>query len=331
MRTFFLAITVAFALFGCGVFLFRDRPGQEWSPEKPTIVCELPIPPRLQWRPRNGYCGECSIQQSALFYGSYVSQFVCRQIVDATQEQDVLVRINADLVLRSLRLKFDEFDTSNQPVPQYKPYLEWTKRHLQMGHPVLIVLFDQNDNSRDYDHIALATGFHSRDATKYHPEDTLIFNDNFTLEPRIRRFSTLHDTREMNGNGSEYFFCIPENYAFGCAVTGIDDETGLAQPIQIGVNREDEPDVVDDEVSVELVLSITIRDLKPGRKYVVYRYDDYNQIPTRNYADSNYHSAREFIADADIKTIADQCQSNGLATYRCVPAETDGPANFSIR
>lgn len=42
----------------------------------------LSIPPREQWFERNGYCGECAIQQAALFYGTYASQKVIRGIVN---------------------------------------------------------------------------------------------------------------------------------------------------------------------------------------------------------------------------------------------------------
>jgi hypothetical protein len=287
------------------------------------IQQKLPIAPRLQWKDRAGYCGECSIQQAALYYGNYVSQYVCRQIIDPEQEQDVLVRVNADQVLKALRLKFEEFDTSNTPTPQYKPYLAWTKRHLHRGHPVIITLFDQDDSYWDYDHIALAIGFQSTDAETWQAEDTLHFHDNFDDEVQSRKFKTLHDTREMKGNGAEHYFCIPATHAFGCAVTGNADESGALVPVRLTASHVEEPDVVNDEKPIMFTLKVTISQLKPGRTYVLYRYDNHKHLPTKDYHKSKFATARKFKADKATHEFTDECASNGAAYYRCLLAEND--------
>ncbi len=41
----------------------------------------LDIPARNQWNFSNGYCGSCSIQMSALYHGSYVSQDLVRKSI----------------------------------------------------------------------------------------------------------------------------------------------------------------------------------------------------------------------------------------------------------
>ena len=298
--------------------LSAKAPPEKTLPEKKLIVRQLPIPPRLQWTSRGGYCGECSIQQSLLYFGGYVSQYVCRKIIDRTQEQDVLVGVNADVVLKALRLEFEEFDTSKTPAPQYKTYLRWTKQHLHEGHPVIMAVFDRDANFRDYDHITLSTGFHAKDAKIYHPDDTLFFNDHLTPQPQRRPFKTLHDTRGMRGNGAEHQFCIPANYAFGCAVTGLKDETGALLPVRVGVDCAHEPDVVEGAAPVELKLTVAIGSLKPGKPYVLYRYDDYKMVPTRNYDGSKYHSARSFVAERTWHEFQDKCLSNGVSLYRCL-------------
>lgn len=313
--TWIMRLAVVAFLFGVSIgFAEEARP----APQEKKIVRQLEIPPRLQWKDRAGYCGECSIQQSALYYGSYISQYVCRKIIDPTQEQDVLVRVNSDLVLEALQFKFEEFDTET-PTPHYKPYLEWTKQHLHQGHPVIITMFDQDDDFWDYDHIVLATGFHAADPKKYHPNDTLIFNDNFKLKADRREFKTLHDTREMKGNGAEHYFCIPSVHCFGCAITGIKDETGSLLPVRVSVDQEHEPDVVKKEEPDDLTLTITVSSLQPGKSYVLYRYDNYKKVPTRDYAKSKYHSVRKFVADRAIHEFEDECPSNGVSMYRCLP------------
>ena len=74
---------------------------------------QLDIPPRLQWDNNNGYCGECSIQQIALYYGTYVSQYNAREIIDPTQQQDVWVPDNSGPICDALRLNFEAWDYRN--------------------------------------------------------------------------------------------------------------------------------------------------------------------------------------------------------------------------
>ena len=290
-------------------------------PSKKKIERQLDISPRLQWTERAGYCGECSIQQAGLYYGNYVSQFVCRKIIDPEQKQDVLVRINADRVLKALNLEFDEFDTTNTPTPQYQPYLLWVKQHLHDEHPVIITLYDQEDEFPDYDHIVLATGFRANDVKAYHPEDTLIFYDHFKLEPHRREFKTLHDTREMKGNGKDFYYCIPAEKNYGCAITGIKDETKALRRVQVTADKEEEPDVVKEVAPVELNLTVTISGLKAGKSYVLYRYNDHEKVPTKNYAKSKYLSARKFVATGAEQEFQDKCLSHGVSMYRCLPEE----------
>jgi len=311
-----MRLVVATFILGLVATALGDEP--QPVPQEKKFMRQLSIPPRLQWRDRAGYCGECSIQQSALYYGNYVSQYVCRQIIDPTQEEDVLVHVNADLVLEALRLEFEDFDTADTPSPQYKSYLQWTKQHLHRGHPVILTVFCRDDDCWDYDHIVLATGFHADDPKKYHPNDTLIFNDNFQSKPERREFKTLHDTREMKGNGVEHYLCIPTVHGFGCAIKGNKDETGALLPVRVSVDQEHEPDVVKGEEADDLTLTVNVSSLKPGKSYVLYRYDDHQKVPTRNYAKSKYHSVRKFVAERAEHEFVDECPSNGVSMYRCL-------------
>jgi hypothetical protein len=291
-----------------------------------SVTCQLPIPPRLQWPDRAGYCGECAIQQAALYYGNYVSQFVCRHVIDPEQQQDVLVQVNADRVLAALRLKYEDFPTEETATPQYKPYLEWTKRHLNLGHPVILTVYDRNETARDYDHIVLATGFKAKSVQGYRSSDILIFNDMFDAKAQRREFRTLHDTREMQTNGAAHDFCIPHEYNFGCAITGLADNRQDLLPVRVQVDRNDEPDVVDDERPVTLKLNVTVRDLKAGASYVVYRFDDYKQLPAGDDHKAKAISQKRFVAEREVYEFADACQSDSAAFYRCLPASAEKPS-----
>jgi len=133
---------------------------------------QLDIPPRLQWDNNNGYCGECSIQQAALYYGTYISQYRAREIIDPTQVQDLWVPDHSGQVFDALRLSYQNWN-STAPTPQYQAYLIWTKAHLQQGHPVIITVFVRDGEDNDYDHIIPATGFTSPTTNTYITTDRL--------------------------------------------------------------------------------------------------------------------------------------------------------------
>lgn len=279
---------------------------------------QLDIPTRKQWNNRNGYCGECCVQQAALYFGTYVSQYRVRQIIDPTQKQDVWIPEHAKPVFAALRLTYVRWKSS-QPVPQYQPYLVWIKGHLQQGHPVIFDVFVQGMDDPAYDHIMLATGFTSADTTAYHASDRLVFHDNYWDQRYSRLFGTLYDTRDMTGNGDVYEYCIPRDVDRGCAVTGIRDDSGKTKRVIVKVDRWSEPNVTKGIPPVTLNATLTMYGLTAGASYALLRYDDYTKVPTDNYLSSAYSKKTVFVAAGSEKTLSDQFLSDGLAIYRCVP------------
>jgi len=280
----------------------------------------LPIASRLQWDEWNGYCGECMVQQAALFYGTYVSQWVCRGIINRNQNSQLLVSVNAQRVLKALRLTSVEFDFQNQPHPQFKAYFVWIKQHLQAQHPVIITTYVQGLGDSDYDHIMLATGFSSTDSTTHHPTDQLFFNDGYAQTTSVRTASSLFDTRAMQGNGLRNQYCLPVNTDYGCAVTGIVDTSHAALPVQLHVDRWNEPDLIAGEPPVVLDGTVSVHGLIPGKSYALYRYNSYRTVPTINYSRSSYASVTRFVATNASATYSVRIPSDGIAIFRCLPA-----------
>ncbi len=279
----------------------------------------LPIPPRLQWNENHGYCGECSIQQAALFYGTYVSQYACRLLVGSSQQAEVLVAVNDQRALSALRLTSDEFDFRRVRAPQFEPWFGWVTRHLDARHPVLITCFVRGMRDPDYDHIMLATGFSAAKPGRYAPVDTLTFNDNFSAKPQTRRASALSDTRSMRRNGSRYRFCVPRTIDYGCAVTGIVDETGLAAPVRLLLDNDREPDILKGQPAATFRARVEVSGLAPGGQYVLYRYDDCRNVPARGFAASRYTSALPFSASGGTASFTASIRSDGMAVFRCLP------------
>lgn len=279
---------------------------------------QLDIAPRKQWDNRYGYCGECCIQQSALYYGAYISQYRAREIIDPTQWQDVWVPENSGPVFDALRLNYEAWDSS-RPKPQYMAYFAWIKGHLQQGHPVIFDVFVQGESDPDYDHIMLAIGFTSPDSTVYHATDRLIFNDNYMRAPYDQAFGSLYDTRAMEGNGRYYEYCIPKRVDRGCAVTGIKDSSGAARPVSLKLNRWDEPNITKGAAPAQLTATIQMRSLVAGKSYALLRYDDYRQVPTSGYLSSAFSKKTVFTASGSTKTLTDYFMSDKIVIYRCVP------------
>lgn len=280
----------------------------------------LDIPPRLQWDEKNGYCGECSVQQIALYYGAYLSQYKIREIFDPTQKRDLWIENNGP-TLKALRLKSEQWNFG-QSQPQWKKFLVWMKQHIRLGHPVIMGVFywDPEDPADDYDHIVPAIGAVSKDFSRYLPEDTLTFNDDYTFRHFTRRFSTMADTRSMEENGDRYEFCIPKLVDYGCAVTGIRDDEKKTLPVRVKVNRWDEPDPWQGEAPVTMKATVTVRSLEPGRSYVLLRYNDYKKVPVKNFLASAYAVSWRFKATGKTASFSDSFKSNGVAIYRCVPS-----------
>ncbi|MFM9106277.1 MAG: hypothetical protein ACKOWF_06220 [Chloroflexota bacterium] len=289
------------------------------QPAQTAQRVRLPIPPRLQWNQHHGYCGECSIQQAALLFGAYVSQEACRALL-GSQRREVLLGVNDLRVLAALQFAAEEFPFRRLPSPQFERWFGWTTAHLAAGHPVLFSCFVRGMDDPDYDHIMLATGCDAARPGRYAPGDRLVFNDNFSLRPRVRRAATLPDARSMRGNGARHRFCVPRAIDYGCAVAGIIDDTGRALPVRVLLDGAREPNVIAGQAPATLRARVGIAGLVPGAAYVLYRYDDCRDVPAGDYAASRYATARPFAAAATAAAFDDAIRSDGMAIYRCLPA-----------
>ena len=285
-----------------------------------VTTTSLPIPPRLQWDELDGYCGECSIQQAALYFGTYVSQYVCRAIINPNQKSQLLVAVNDQTVLTALRLTSAKFNYNQAANPQFAGYFGWVKQHLALKRPVLIVSYVKGLSDPDYDHIMLATGFTSSNSTTYVGTDRLYFNDCYSPSANMRVASTLSDVRRMRVNGAKYEFCIPTNICYGTAITGIADTSGAALPVQLKLASWSEPDIMAGAAPATLNATVSVTGLIAGRSYSLYRYNNHLNVPTTNYVRSNYTSVVNFVATNPTATFPASMISNGVAVFRCLPA-----------
>ncbi len=291
-----------------------------------AISKQLDIPWRHQWLNDNGYCGELCIQSIALYYGTYISQYWAREFADgeviAGCEVDPPYG-NASDVYDLLKLNWTRWNY-RQSEPQYKKFLNWTKDKLNKGYPVLFGAYLSDCDDEDFDHIIPAIGFNAASVNNYSDNDTITFYDNFTpAQSYTRTFGSFFDTRRMNRNGATYDLCLPKNVDYGDAITGIEDYYDECYPVKLAVNCNDEPNPDEGESPVNMAATVTVSGLTVGNDYMLLRYDDTDDIPSYNFADSvdDALSVIYFTATAATMTFNDTIWSDDLAVYRCCDAE----------
>lgn len=289
----------------------------------------LPIRNRIQWQGNGGYCGETSLQESALYYGIYASQWWIRNVIDPTQNNDLVELDEWALVLAALGLEADVFPTESIDPPQYEAFELWAKKHLARKHPVITTCYIAGgppDNP--VDHIVTLTAFIASGLDVYSSDDLFILNHHlaqttyglpgapFAFAQRTR---WLFDERAMTGPGATYLYAIQKEADYGLAITGTSNRSPAARPVRVEVDRIDEPDLIQGELPVQLSAEITVEGLTPGITYVLYRYNDPAMVPMKNYSSHPYSSKVVFQATHEKETLLDTIASDGVAVFRCVP------------
>lgn len=283
----------------------------------------LDIPWQHQWLNDGGYCGETAIKDAALLYGTYISQEVAREYgggeVIVGCEVDAPYG-NASAVYDKLKLTYDRWNY-NSGTPQYKKFLNWTKWHLNEGHPVLFGAYLSDCSDEDFDHIIPAIGFTAESVYDYSDNDTITMYDNFLpAQSYTRTFGSFFDDRSMQGNGSDNYMCLPKDVDYGDAITGIVDQNHETYPVKLSVDVYDEPNVSQGASPVLMNAAITVSGLQSGESYMLLRYNDYESIPTHHFKRKSSQAAKvvTFVATDTTYTMNDTIMSDTMAAYRCV-------------
>jgi hypothetical protein len=278
----------------------------------------LNLPARKQWENGHGYCGETSVQTDALYYGTYVSQSLARQIAGG----EVLLGDNDQKLLKGLKFNYEEWN-SDRPAPQYKDYLVWVKKKLSQGFPVILAVYVKGSTDPDYDHIIPAVGFQSQDTVSFHDQDKLMFHDNFSKDLYTRTFGSLWSDRTIGGSAKDDYY-VPKDVDYGVAITGIADEHGETRPVSLSVDSWEEPNVSKGEKPKILHASVSVSRLSTGKKYLLLKYTDVSRIPKSNFAAKKRMADQvtSFTASASAMTFQNSFLSDTLAAYRCVEVDS---------
>ncbi len=314
---------------------------------------EVNVPLRYQWNENNGYCGECCTIAAGLKFGQYFSQYDARAIAD-TQSPTSKPQVDCQLLLgendaytaSEMRLNSIEWDTSTQKSTD--DFLVWVKEMITQGNPVSIGLYTNeylfygdtkpNAGQPDYDHIVSVTKIESKYSDgKYHEDDVIYFSDNALWNPPpgppqyifSATFGEIQKSRKQANakDGPIYSLCNNSSVGnFGIAITGIMDLHKETFPVRVDTNvNYESPEIVDQSndrpAPMDLDLTVTVSGLEPGVKYILYRYDNEQSVPTSNFNGQPGIEPFPFeIASGSTFVHTQTIKSNEKAIYRAVLA-----------
>lgn len=151
-----------------------------------------------------------------------------------------------------------------------------------------------------YDHIEAVYGIwsnHTLDDISVYPDDVLVHTSGYAPDGDAntgyyRRFDTLIDTTDMNGNCSaavpqwrrnEAYPCLEKNFSFGYAIKG--NVNGEGQPVTLKMSSYEEPNIRNGTAAVNLTGTVTCKKLSPGVKYGLYRFNKGNAGVPKHFND----------------------------------------------
>lgn len=182
MRSFAASATLAV----CLVLLAHGA--QAAADAKPLTGHVIPVGPiRKDWTFAHGYCGELSIQQTALYHGAWVGQEAARQMGGS----ELLLGYNLEKVVDKLGFRsakwtgtYDEEDTE-EPSAYLQQYMVFMKQNLLRNFTVIFGSRIEGGEDPEYDHIMPALGVYmskapgSAGSAEYDPLDELVWMNDY--------------------------------------------------------------------------------------------------------------------------------------------------------
>lgn len=287
------------------------------------------IPPLLQWNANYGYCGEVSFISAGLYYGQYLSQYDARSLatpnVPQYQEQSqLLLGLTDGVASRNMHL-----DTITLYESDPEVFLSQLKNHVVRGFPVALAvmennsIFQQENPDPQYDHVVPVVGifsYHDLHDAAYFNDDKLVFSDNGLYTPKypnVHPFYMQASFRNIIKSRTDANLATSPPYTlaeragdYAIVFTGVTDLKHETVPVRVAINTNCErPAIINGTsrrpASMPLTLTITVSGLNHNSSYVLYEYDNMNNVP-----------------DMDFNTHAD------LARYRCSIPVHSGTTTF---
>ena len=311
--------------------------------------------PRFQWNANSGYCGETAFISAGMHFGQYTSQWTARSLASPGVDQwkpsaQLLLGVNDLRAAKAMGLTAERYDNSRQrSVPQF---LRWVKGRFLAGSPVIIGVLNntrilgewpQDKGDAEYDHIVPVFGIGSGSPLsdrRYFPTDAITISDNglHNVGPNIPylytyEFGSFPRTRdEANAIGGPVYALRDRPRNYGTVVTGVVDPQGVTISVRLtsdvngeGVQNGLGPNQVMKQAPPGTPMTLTARVSIPdqARAYVVYLYDDFTKVPTRDFnarADQAIDSWTIPAGSGPSWSITIDALTSDTRVFRAVPA-----------
>lgn len=314
------------------------------TPDAGSYAVMLDLPPRLQWEANDGYCGEMSFVIAGLHYGQYVSQYDARALASpgvpqSKSSSQLLLDANEVGAATAMKLRHEVWSKSGTT----KDFLLWTKNHLVANHVVIAGIFEntkifdfQASQGDDYDHIVPFVGYassHPLTEQAVFDDDRLTLTDNGDYSQSVKASSLTFTyalsqfifARAQQPN-QPYYLNDGEDSAI--AILGVEDPLGETMPVELKASTDSEqPEMVDGSdarpAPGPVRLTITVSGLTPGESYNLYRYSNFESVPTSSFNASAAKATSVTtinVATASVFVKTEDIMSNTIAIYRAVKA-----------
>lgn len=331
-----------------------SAPAQAMTPRTTYWERGTVMTPRFQWNANFGYCGETAFISAGMRFGQYTSQWTARSLASPGVDQwkssaQLLLGVNDRSAAKAMRLATEPFDSASQrSVPQF---LRWVKSRFLAGDPVIIGVLNntrvlgewpQDKGDAEYDHIVPVFGIGSGSPLsdrRYHPSDAITISDNglHNVGPNIPylytyEFASFPRTRdEANAIGGPVYALRNRPRNYGTAVTGVLDTQHVTIPVRLtssvngeGVQNGTGPDQVMKQPPPGFPMTLTARVSIPDQSqaYVVYLYDDFAKVPTRDFnaqADRAIDSWTIAAGSGPSWSVAINALTSDTRVFRAVP------------
>jgi len=304
----------------------------------------LPLQPGAQWTAHGGYCGSWSIQRTALSKGAYISQ---QQVRDHAKpgggHDNEITPASIDSAFAKLHIKHENFEYNVLPVPQVDAYLQFMKKHLIAGNPLIwMIMFDgtnsphldytmDNKTNGIYSHIEPVVGIlsdHPFTDEKVYDDDSFAYFTDVDKQtyyvPATKIPGTCDFVRGQSQchsscpNKRRQFQCLWNQRGYIYSILDLKDDHD-AVPASLSISPfASEPYTRGGEKPIDITGTLTATNLTTGSKYDIYRWDSTETAFV--YTDAN--KIETFTATKDTYVFEDPKKflSSSATYYRCVPS-----------
>lgn len=271
----------------------------------------------------------------------------------------LLLGVNDTDTADLMSLNYDKWEHEGDPSPPQgttNAFFVWIKQHVVEGDPVIIGVFNNEyllygdnlaeEGDPEYDHIIPIIGVGSYsfpiDDGIYHGSDRIYFSDNglfgaFNV-PQFLYNSSFEDfklNRDLaNSPNSPVYSLLDSPDHYGIALLSVYDSHNVTLPVRLKTNVNYEiPEILQGKdlpnpslltnsppPARPLTLTVVISGLTSGTEYNLYLYNDFANVPRKDFNSNPYTQKFGFTATSDTHTMTHEIMSNETAVFRAVPA-----------